>query len=96
MAMDVSALNVVRRAATWHNDAVANLSGGAISSPGLYEGRIKAAFSSRSQAVKDANNAVRTALLNALGDAYGLERGEGGSASTARTRTSGQISRWAP
>ena len=78
MAIDISALSAFRRASGWHNDAVANLSGGAIASSGLYEGRIKAAFSSRSQAVKDANNAVRTALLNALGDAYGLARGEGG------------------
>jgi hypothetical protein len=77
MAINISALNAFRGAAQWNNDAVANLSGDGISSPGLYEGKFKAAFTKRSQTVKDANNAVRTALLKALGNAYGLAYGEG-------------------
>jgi hypothetical protein len=53
MAINISALNAFRGAAQWNNDAVANLSGDGISSPGLYEGKFKAAFTKRSQTVKD-------------------------------------------
>ena len=34
MAINISALNAFRGAAQWNNDAVANLSGDGISSPG--------------------------------------------------------------
>ena len=78
MAIDISALSAFRHVATWVDDSVANVAyGNEIWSPGLYEGKFKAAFSSRSQSVKDANNAVRTALLKALGNACGLAYGEG-------------------
>ena len=78
MPINVSALAGFRGASSWNEDAVANLSGGGIASHGLYEGRLKAAFSKRGQDVKAANNAVRTALLTALGNAFGLEQTMGG------------------
>lgn len=77
MPINVSALAGFRGASSWNEDAVANLSGGGIASHGLYEGRLKAAFSKRGQDVKAANNAVRTALLTALGNAFGLEQAMG-------------------
>ena len=78
MAIDISALSAFRHVATWVDDSVANVAyGNEIWSPGLYEGKFKAAFTSRSQNDKDANNAVRTALLKALGNACGLAYGEG-------------------
>ena len=77
MAIDINALGAFRSAANWNREAVANLDGDGIASHGLYEGKLKAAFSTRAQDVKDANNAVRTALLKALGNACGLDHGEG-------------------
>ena len=77
MSIDISALSAFRGASGWNEDTVANLNGDGISAHGLYEGKLKAAFSKRAQNVKDANNAVRTALLKALGNACGLAYGEG-------------------
>ena len=74
MPINMSALAGFRGASSWNEDAVANLSGGGIASHGLYEGRLKAAFSKRGQDVKAANNAVRTALLTALGNVTAISR----------------------
>lgn len=50
MAINISALNAFRGAAQWNNDAVANLSGDGISSPGLYEGKFEFDLSNKDEA----------------------------------------------
>ena len=68
MASNLEALNAFRGATNWEADAIANINDGAVEQNGIYTGKLSAIR--RSPLDCDRNNAMRTALLNALGDAF--------------------------
>ena len=70
MAVNLNALDAFRSAASWTEKGVATLDGNGIKQNGVYGGMLSAI--GRKRAEKIENNAVRTALLKALGDALGL------------------------
>ena len=72
MSVNLAALNMFRTAKDWTADSIANLDGGnAIKKAGEYGGAFSAL--GRSKIEKAANNEMRTELLKALGDAFGLQ-----------------------
>ena len=72
MSVNLAALDMFRTAKDWTADSIANLDGGnAIKKAGEYGGAFSAL--GRSKIEKAANNEMRTELLKALGDAFGLQ-----------------------
>ena len=71
MAITLSALDMFRNASAWTDNTKLNLNGqGGVGNAGNYGGILSAR--SRQQPEKDANNAVRTALLKALAKTFNL------------------------
>ena len=68
MASNLNALDAFRSAINWQADAIANVNDGNVEQNGIYTGRLSAI--NRLPADRQRNNAMRTALLNALGDAF--------------------------
>ena len=70
--INLAALDMFRTAKNWTADSMANLDGGnAIKNVGEYGGRLSAL--GRSKIEKAANNAMRTELLRALGEAFNMQ-----------------------
>ncbi|MBQ3345366.1 MAG: hypothetical protein IJG84_25980 [Kiritimatiellae bacterium] len=70
MAVNLGALDAFRSAASWTDKGVANIVGDGIMQNGVYGGRLSAIWRKKPEKIE--NNAVRTALLKALGDALSL------------------------
>ena len=82
--INLAALEMFRTAHSWTADSIANLDGNAIKKVGEYGGPLSAL--GRSDIEKAANNEMRTELLKALGNAFGMQMMTGNDGKARFTR----------